>query len=105
MIRTFESGLQLVSLKFESTVNHYFVCFIEGECVTQASGHEREISNVAWLPKSHGCHMFVSTSHDQHAHIWKYVEESQEISCEVICKGHSRIIEALGVSSDGERVS
>ena len=49
--------------------------------------------------------MFVSSSHDQHAHIWKFDGATGEIKLLYVCKGHSRIIEAITVSPDGEKVS
>ncbi len=73
-----------------------------GDCIGEGSGHEREVSGVAWL--SHDNNMLVSTSHDQHAHIWKFDRDMHELNCVAICKGHSRIIEALDVNENNEKV-
>ncbi len=78
---------------------HYYYL---GKCIAQANGHEREISGVVWGQKSHDSHVFISVSHDQHAHIWTY--DGETVKCVYICKGHSRIIESIDISPDGEQV-
>ena len=43
---------------------------------------------------------FLSSSHDQHVHIWKFDpnETDDGVELKVICKGHSRSVEAIAVS-------
>ena len=78
-----------------------------GDLVVKCPGHEREITDVAWLPQSlsHDKEMtFLSSSHDQHVHIWKLDYETDEVVLLHICKGHSRSVEAIAVCPTGEKV-
>lgn len=75
----------------------------DGELITKCHGHEQAVTSVAWLPESCDSHMFVSSSHDQHAHIWKFDGATGEIKLLYVCKGHSRIIEGIAVSPDGKK--
>ena len=105
MIQTFKYGPWTTVVSVFITVSLSASKFLfQGECIARGLGHERGVSCVAWLPKSHDHHTLVSASHDQHARIWKYNEKAQEITCIAVCKGHSRIIEALDVSNDGDKV-
>ena len=71
----------------------------------KCSEHEKEITDVAWVPyQSCDDHMtFLSSSHDQHIHIWKLEPKTLEVTLMYICKGHSSSVGAIAVGPMGTK--
>jgi ribosome biogenesis protein YTM1 len=68
-----------------------------GKLLASFPGHDKQITDVAWLPdQPQDGHMtFLSSSHDQHVHVWKMDIESMECNLTHVCKGHSQSIETI----------
>lgn len=78
-----------------------------GKLITKCLGHDSKITDVAWFPRQsspEGHMTFLSSSHDQHIHLWTFDpnENEESVQLKVICKGHSRSVEAIAVSPSKE---
>ena len=86
----------------------YGMFTITGKLIATISGHECEITDVAWLPPDPtSCDKnmtFISSSRDQHIHIWKFIPSTKEAVLLHVCKGHSRSVEAIAPNPDARKV-
>ena len=79
-----------------------------GKVIATVPGHECEITDIAWLPPdAMSCDenmTFISSSRDQHIHIWKFIPLTKEVVLLHVCKGHSHSVEAIAPNPDARKV-
>ena len=65
-----------------------------------ANAHDFYVQCVRWVPGGRG--LFVSTSMDQTARVWRFNKDSTSVDCLYTCKGHRKTVDALACSTDGK---
>lgn len=70
----------------------------EGEHKLTIPGHIAPVKAVAWINVGSPLSIFVSTSHDETAVIWKWNQQTNAVECIHVCRGHARSVDCVDVS-------
>ncbi|XP_023222871.1 ribosome biogenesis protein WDR12 homolog [Centruroides sculpturatus] len=70
----------------------------EGEHKLTIPGHIAPVKSVAWISIDNPVSIFVSTSHDETAVIWKWNQQMNAVECIHVCRGHARSVDCVDVS-------
>lgn len=69
--------------------------------------HAAPVKAVKWIPSRHNAgesnvdeHLFVSTSHDETAIIWKWNSSNNQVEYKYVCVGHSRSVDCVDINND-----
>lgn len=99
----------IISGSYDGTVH---VWTLSGKHKVAIPGHSSPVKVVRWInvhsfpgdavtpPVNTNEYCFVSGSHDEVIHVWKWNSKSNEVDCVYVCRGHCRSVDCIDVNCD-----